>query len=446
MNNLNDKIYDLVFNKKEISDNLYDDMSSYQKQIFNNFKEDKDLFSNYSLNDLLFDFDVNFVEKLISLELSIYLEECKENGIQNKKNGSTKNIELTIGDRTINFNRPRLRHEKNFNSIIIPKRTRVLDDLKNNIILLYSKNNSINDIKDILIQMFNIDISTASISKLAQGISENVIEWRNKQLDKCYFCVNIDCTYISIKDKKNLNSHDVPIYVAIGTKLDGHKEIIGLYLGNEDENKNVIDSLYDTDISESKTFWLEVFNDLKDRGLEKILYLCSDGLSGIKDAIKTEFPLCTYQRCIVHIDRNLYSYAKKNIKKQVIKDFKGIYTSTTIEEAKLKANEFLKKYENEKTLIKHATEYLEEIFPLFNVPINIRKYIYTNNIVESANSKIKRGFYGRSALPNVESALNIIYLNLIDLEKKWKKSKVANWDAIYNELIVIHYNDIKQYT
>lgn len=85
MNNLNDKIYDLVFNKKEISDNLYDDMSSYQKQIFNKFKEDKNLFSNYSLNDLLFDFDVNFVEKLISLELSIYLEECKENDIQNKK-------------------------------------------------------------------------------------------------------------------------------------------------------------------------------------------------------------------------------------------------------------------------------------------------------------------------------------------------------------------------
>ena len=130
MNNLNEKIYDVVFNKKGISNNLYDNMSSYQKRIFDNFRNDKDAFSNYSLNDLLFDFDVDFVEKLISLELSLYLEECKENGIANKKNGSTKNIELTIGDRTINFNRPRLRHEKDFNSIIIPKRTRVLEDLK----------------------------------------------------------------------------------------------------------------------------------------------------------------------------------------------------------------------------------------------------------------------------------------------------------------------------
>lgn len=445
MNNLNQKIYDVVFNESEINTKLYNDMSSYQKKIFDNFKHDKDAFFNYSLNDLLFDFDIDFVEKIISLELSIYLEECKEKQIPNKKNGSTKNIEITFGNRKVNFNRPRLRYEKDFDSVIIPKRTRVLDDIKNNIILLYSKNNSVNDIKDILINMFNINISTATISKLAQGVSETVFEWRNKQLDKCYFCVNIDCTYISIKDQKNLTSHDVPIYVAVGTKLNGHKEIIGLYLGNQDENKNLIDSLHDTDIAESKTFWLEVFNDLKDRGLQKILYISSDGLTGIKNAILDEFPSSIYQRCVVHIDRNLYSYAKKDIKKNVMIDFKSIYTSSSLEEAKLKSEEFLQKYSKEKTLIKHASEYINEILPLFNLPVNIRKYIYTNNIVESVNSKIKRGFYGRGALPNVESAINIIYLNLADLEKKWSKNKVPNWDAIYNELVAIHYKDIKQY-
>lgn len=445
MNNLNQKIYDVVFNEIEINTKLYNDMSSYQKKIFDIFKHDKDAFFNYSLNDLLFDFDIDFVEKIISLELSIYHEECKEKQIPNKKNGSTKNIEITFGNRKVNFNRPRLRYEKAFDSVIIPKRTRVLDDIKNNIILLYSKNNSVNDIKDILINMFNINISTATISKLAQGVSETVFEWRNKQLDKCYFCVNIDCTYISIKDQKNLTSHDVPIYVAVGTKLNGHKEIIGLYLGNQDENKNLIDSLHDTDIAESKTFWLEVFNDLKDRGLQKILYISSDGLTGIKNAILDEFPSSIYQRCVVHIDRNLYSYAKKDIKKNVMIDFKSIYTSSSLEEAKLKSEEFLQKYSKEKTLIKHASEYINEILSLFNLPVNIRKYIYTNNIVESVNSKIKRGFYGRGALPNVESAINIIYLNLADLEKKWSKNKVPNWDAIYNELVAIHYNDIKQY-
>lgn len=445
MYNLNQKIYDIVFNETDFNTNLYNDMSTYQKKIFDNFKLDKQAFYNYSLNDLLFDFDINFVEKIISLELAIYLEECKENQIPNKKNGSTKNIEITFGNRKVNFNRPRLRHEKDFDSIIIPKRTRILDDIKNNIILLYSKNNSVNDIKDILINMFNINISTATISKLAQSVSETVFEWRNKQLDKCYFCINVDCTYISIKDQKNLTSHDVPIYVVVGTRLDGHKEIIGLYLGNQDENKNLIDSLHNTDISESKTFWLEVFNDLKDRGVEKILYICSDGLTGINNAIHDEFPSSIYQRCVVHIDRNLYSYAKKEIKKEVMHDFKAFYTSSTMEEAVLKSQEFLEKYKKEKTFIKHATGYINEILPLFNLPINIRKYIYTNNIVESVNSKIKRGFYGRGALPNVESAINIIFLNLADLEKKWSKNKVKNWDAIYNELVTIHYDDIKQY-
>ena len=131
MYNLNQKIYDIVFNETDFNTNLYNDMSTYQKKIFDNFKLDKQAFYNYSLNDLLFDFDINFVEKIISLELAIYLEECKDNQIPNKKNGSTKNIEITFGNRKVNFNRPRLRHEKDFDSIIIPKRTRILDDIKN---------------------------------------------------------------------------------------------------------------------------------------------------------------------------------------------------------------------------------------------------------------------------------------------------------------------------
>lgn len=445
MTTLTDEIYDSIFNN-DLYDKLYIDMSSYQKKIFDNFKNNKDNFFDYSLNDLIFDFDVEFIEKILNIELSIYLKDCENNNINNKKNGSTNNISLTLGDRKVTFNRPRLRHESDFNSIIIPKRTRILNDLKDNIILLYSKNNSVNDIKEILKDMFNIDISTASISRLTKEISDEVLTWRNKDLDPCYFCMNIDCTYISVKDNKNLNSHKIPIYIAVGTKLDGHKEIIGMYLGNEDENKNVIDSLYNQDIAESKTFWIEVFNDLKDRGVKKILYMVSDGLSGIKEAIKDEFPTCFFNRCVVHIDRNLYKITKTSIKKDVMKDFKKIYTSNTLEEAEVYINEFLEKYKAHKVLINHAKRYIEEILPLFNIPINIRKYIYTNNIVESVNSKIKRGFYGRSALPSIDSAINIIYLNIKDLEKKWKKSKVSNWDNIYNEIITIHSNDIKEFT
>ena len=425
--------------------NLYDNMSTYQKQLFNNFKTNFSSFENYSLNDLVYDFDKNFIESILNIELDLYLQSCKEMGIENKRNGFTHDIDLTIGDRKIVFNRPRLRKEIDFDSLLIPKRTRIIKDLYDNIILLYSKNNSVNDIKDILKKMFNIDVSSAFISKVTQELSVDVINWRNKQLNDCYFCINIDCTYISIRDQKFLNSHKIPIYIAVGTSLDGHKEIIGLYLGNEDENKNIIDCLYNQDISEATSFWINIFNDLKDRGVKDVLYFSSDGLSGVKEAIASEFPNSFFQRCIVHIVRNLKSYTNKSNSKEIILDFKNIYSATSKDMAILNKDYFLDKYKDNKTLIKHASKYIDEIMPLFDLPINIRNYVYTNNIVESVNSKVKRGFYGRGALPNAEAALNIIYLNLSDLESKWEKKKVLNWDNIYNELILLHYDRIKTY-
>ena len=424
---------------------LYNDMSRYQKNIFDSWNNNINNFIDYSFSDLLFDFDKDFVEKILELELNYYLEKSLNDGTKNKKNGYTKDIALKVNNTEISINRPRLRNEANFDSIFVPKRTRIMKDIHDNILLLYSKNNSINDIKEILKGMFDIDISTGKISSLLQDISYSVYEWRNKKLDKCYFTINIDCTYITIRDNKDIKSHKIPIYVVVGTKLSGNKEILGIYLGNEDENKNIIDNLHDKNVSESTTFWTTVFEDLKERGLEKVLYIISDGLTGIKNAIKLSYPTSFYQRCVVHIVRDLKTYTNKNNSKEVIKDFKNIYSSPSLELATDNYNYFLDKYKDNKTIIKHVKDYMDEIIPLFNLPINIRKYIYTNNIVESVNSKIKRGFYGRGALPNVNSALNIIFLNLDDLEKKWSKIKVPNWNNIYNELILVHKQDIEQY-
>lgn len=431
-------------NNKTIN-HLINDMSSYQKEIFQHWKEDFSSFTSYSLNDLVFDFDEKFVETILGIELDLYIDSCNKNQCINKRNGSTKNISLTMRDHILNFNRPRARKEVDFDSILIPKRTKVLDDLSDNIILLYSKNNSVNDIKDILSSMFRLDISTALISNITQKLSEEVMAWRNRELKPCYFTLNVDCTYISIRDDKHLVSHKIPVYVAIGTTLDGHKEIVGIYLGNEDENKNIIDEYANQDVAESTSFWVTVFNDLKDRGVKKILYIISDGMTGIESAIKEEFPTSFYQRCIVHIDRNLRKYTTNKNASDVMKDFKAIYSASNKDIALINYDYFKDKYKEQKTLLKHADDYMKYILPLFNLPVNIRKYIYTNNIVESANSKIKRGFYGRGALPNIDSALNILFVNLKDLENKWSKSKVTNWTNIYNELMQVHYEDIKEY-
>lgn len=433
-----------IFNifSEEKKEELKKDMSTYQRKIFEELETNEEAAANYNLKNLLFDFDKEFIEKVLKEELEIYYNSHRE---KNRMNGFIKGVELVVGNTTIKFNRPRLRDEKGFDSIIIPKRTKFLKDITDDIIMLYSKNNSVNDIKEILKGMFDIDISTATISSLAQTISTEVITWRNKELENCYFTINIDCTYIKIRDRKNLVGHKVPIYVAIGTKLNGHKEVVGLYLGNEDEEKNVIDELYNKDIGESKTFWLTVFGDLKDRGVEEVMFVVSDGIKGMKEAVKQEFSNAIYQRCVVHLVRDLCAYIPNKEKSHIIKDFKKIYTAINRELSEEAYNDFIKAYKSKKTLIKKVEEYYEYIKPLFNLPEGIREYVYTNNIVESANSKIKRGFYGRGALPNVESALNIIYLNLKDLEEKWAKRKVSNWDKIFNELQTLYPDIMKKY-
>lgn len=434
------KIFDVLSDSER--EKCLMDMSKYQRNLFYELQNDSEKAKNYKLRDLIYDFDKDFVEKILELEIEEYL---KENSSDNRKNGYTKGITLTIGERIINFNRPRLRNEKNFDSEIIPKRKRFMDDISDDVITLYAKNNSVKDIEEIMKSMFGINISTAKISQICQSIADEVMRWRNRNISKCYFTLNIDCTYINIRDNRKLTGHKVPIYVAIGTRLDGHKEIAGIYLGNEDENKNVIDEMYNEDISESKTFWVTVFNDLKDRGLEKVLYVVSDGLAGIENAINKEFPTARYQRCVVHLVRNLKTYITKKEYKEVITDFKRIYTSATKKESEEMYNLFIEKYKNKKALVSHVKEYYVYIESLFDVPENIRKYIYTNNIVESTNSKIKRGFYGRGALPNVESAINIIYVNLKDLENKWEKTKVNNWNNIFNELSTVYQNEIREY-
>ena len=199
------------------------------------------------------------------------------------------------------------------------------------------------------------------------------------------------------------------------------------------------------DVAESTSFWINVFDDLKDRGVEKVLYMVSDGLAGIECAVKQAFDGVHYQRCVVHLVRNLKKYTTKSNCKSTLADFKNFYSSPNKELALENYNHFLENHKKSKNIIKHFKEYAEFIFPLFDIPVNIRNYIYTNNISESVNSKIKRGFYGRSALPNAEASLNIIFVNLIDLEQKWKNKKVNNWDNIFNELLIVHSDVISKY-
>ena len=179
-------IFELIKGKER--EEMLGDMSKHQRTLFKELEENEEKAREYRLSDLIFDFDEEFVQRLLDIEAMVYLREHKED---NRRNGYTKNIKVKMGEREIEFNRPRLRHEEGFDSIVIPKRTKFMEEIKDYVITLYTKNNSLNDIKNILKEMFNINISTATLSELARQIKSEVISWRTRELEKCYFTINI---------------------------------------------------------------------------------------------------------------------------------------------------------------------------------------------------------------------------------------------------------------
>ena len=196
--------------------------------------------------------------------------------------------------------------------------------------------------------------------------------------------------------------------------------------------------------SESSTFWKSVFEDIKERGVEDLLFVSLDGQKGLPEAIETVFPKATTQRCVVHIVRNLYAVCAKKEVKEVIQDFKKIYKSASLEQAKLEYFNFLEKYKDKDKIIKKVNENIESIFNLFDYPVEIRKVIYTTNPIESLNSALRKVTNGKGSFPTKEAVIKVLYLRIKELEEKWKKG-IPNWSLILNQLVLLYGERVTKY-
>ena len=176
-----------------------------------------------------------------------------------------------------------------------------------------------------------------------------------------------------------------------------------------------------TNETESASFWNSVFEDLKERGVEDILYMSSDGIAGFKGSLEMVFPKTQSQRCVVHLVRNLYSICPKKEAKEIIADFKKIYTSITQEEANLMLDAFREKYKDQKRIVKKVESFMQYLESLFELPEEIRKYIYTSNAVESVNSALRKVTRGKGSFPSESSVFKVLYLRIKELTEKWKK-------------------------
>lgn len=361
------------------------------------------------------------MQKLLDTELENHLEypkysHSKYNKIRNLRNGycKPKTVKTKYGNIIVKTPRDR---NSTFNPLIIEKGQTRLTGFEDKCIALYAKGMSLRDIEKTLKEIYGVKINKDEIAKLISAVSEETEKWKKRPLKKMYVFTYADCIYVPIKGN-DLTSSKRAVYIIIGVDTYGYKDILGMWIGE----------------SESASFWNNVFEDLKERGVEDILYMSSDGVAGFQGSLEMAFPRTQSQRCVVHLVRNIFSLCPKKNAREIISDYKKIYTSTSLEEANLMLDIFRQKYAVQKRLVKKVEEFMQYLEPLFELPNEIRKCIYTTNVIESVNSALRKVTRGKGAFPSEESVFKVLYLRINELTEKWKKP-IKNWQTIQAQLI-----------
>lgn len=361
------------------------------------------------------------MQKLLDTELDNHLEydkyeHTKDKKTKNSRNGHCKPKTVKTEYGNIEIETPRDRNAT-FEPVIIEKGQTRLTGFEDKCIALYAKGMSLRDIENTLKEIYGVKINKDQITKLISAVNEEAEKWKRRKLQPLYVFTYADCLYIPIKDE--LTTAKRAVYVIIGIDKNGYKDILGLWI----------------DKTESSSFWSNVFEDLKERGVEDILYMSSDGIAGFKGSLERVFPRTQSQRCVVHLVRNIYSLCPKKEAKSIIADYKKIYTSTSLEEAELELENFKNKYNKEHNrIVKKIQDFMQYLEPLFELPDEIRKCIYTSNAVEAVNSALRKVTRGKGAFPNESSVYKILYLRIRELKEKWKKP-IQNWKTIQSQII-----------
>ena len=360
------------------------------------------------------------MQKLLDAELDNHLEYKKYEHTKGKKDNNSRNghckskqVETKYG--SISVKTPRDRNG-NFEPIIIEKGQTKLTGFEDKCVSLYAKGVSLRDIEKILKDLYGVNIGKDEITKLISVVNEETHKWKNRKLQPLYVFTYADCLYIPIKD--DLISEKKAIYVIVGVDVNGYKDILGMWI----------------DDSESASFWTDVFEDLKSRGVEDILYMSSDGIAGFKGSLETVFPKTQSQRCVVHLTRNIAKLCPRKQQKEIINGWKKIYTSSSLEAAQVCLDQFKEEFIKYKTVIKKVEDFMQYLEPLFEIPDEIRKAIYTSNAVESVNSALRKVTKGKGSFPSKESVYKILFLRIKELKEKWNKP-IRSWNTIQLQLI-----------
>jgi putative transposase len=388
-------------------------------RLLKEYKKPEDLIGEQGLLKQL---TKRLLERAMAAELTEHVGYEKHDGAGdgsgNSRNGeSAKTIKGTFGSLPIKVPRDR---NGTFEPQIIGKHQTRFTGFDENIISLYARGLSTREIQQHLEEIYGVDVSPALISNVTEEVLEEVREWQNRQLDKVYPIVFMDAIQFKVRDEGRVRNKAV--YLAIGMKWSGLKEVLGIWIAQ----------------TEGAKFWLQVVTELKNRGVNDIYLACVDGLKGFPEAIETVFPKTEVQLCIVHLVRHSLNFVGWKQRKEVATDLKTIYTAATEAEAEQRLNEFAAKWEAKFPMIaKSWRQNWLRVIPFFAHPPEIRKVIYTTNAIESMNMSLRKVSKARSSFPNDEALIKLLYLALRNIAKKWTKAP-PDWAAALNRFAIIY--------
>ncbi|MCQ6279353.1 IS256 family transposase [Bacillus sp. EB600] len=364
----------------------------------------------------------DILEEVLQCEIDEQLgyekHQRRSDGPSNYRNGSTKRkLKTQFGEVEVSVPRDR---NGSYEPQILDKYQRNMDGLEEKILSLYAHGMSTRDIQEQVKDLYNIEISSELVSKISEKIMPQVNEWQSRPLEAYYPFIFMDAIHYKIRDNHQIVSKAA--YVVLGINNEGYKEILGIWVGG----------------NESSKFWLGVLNDLKTRGVKTVNLFCVDGLTGFKEAIQAVYPFAGIQRCIIHQIRSSTKYVSYKHIKEFVADLKKIYTSINEEAALERLIEFKDKWGKDyPSAVKSWEENWDILATFFAYPVEIRKIIYTTNIIEGLHRQFRKVTKTKSIFPNDDSLRKMLYLAAQNITKKWT-IRYRNWDIILSQLEIMN--------
>ena len=344
-------------------------------------------------------------ESLLQGEMSHHLgyennnKEYKQT--QNRRNGyGQKTVHTTKGDITIDTPRDR---DGSFEPQLISKRQRDVSGIEDKVLAMYARGMSQRDISKTIEDIYGFSISHEMVSDITDAILPELEEWRNRPLKKCYAFLFVDCMYVTLRS--GYEAKECAVYTILGYDLNGHKDILGLWLSE----------------SESKNYWMQIFDELKARGIEDVFFMSMDGVSGLEEGAKAIFPKIIVQRCIVHLIRNSIKYVPSKDYKKFTQELKKVYGAPNLKAAAAAFESFCRTWEQYPGAIEVWKRNFKFVEQLYDYGSDVRRIMYTTNAIESINSSFRK-VTKKGAFPNENALFKLLYLSLIHISEPTRRS------------------------